>query len=86
MPISLQDGSSTTGTASILEELAEILKIPLPDDKNYLLFDPVKLQFDIEDARHRFIFLKSMDAHKKKHENIISEHEQHDRGVVTLEL
>ena len=86
LPISLQDESSTTGTASILEELAEILRIPLPDDKNYLLFDPVKLQFDIEDARRRFIFLKSMDAHKKEHENIISEHEQHDRGVVALEL
>ena len=86
LPVSLQDESSTTNIASILETLPEILKIPLLIDKSYLSFDPVKLQFDIEDTRRRFIFLKSMDTHKKEHENIVSEHKQCNRGVVTLQV
>ena len=37
LPVSSQDESSTTGTAAITEEFAEILNIPLPEASNYLL-------------------------------------------------
>ena len=58
LPVSLQDESSVTGVASIIEEVSQILGIPMPEQEIYLLFDPVKLSFDIEDARNKFIFLK----------------------------
>ena len=83
LPVSLQDESSITGVSSIIEELSQILGIPMPEPENYLLFDPVKLSFDIEDARKRFIFLKSMEAHKIEHENILREHELRDKAFAS---
>ena len=83
LPVSLQDESSITRVASIIEELSQILGIPMPEQENYLLFDPVKLSFDIQDARKRFIFLKSMEAHNIEHENILKEHELRDKAFAS---
>ena len=72
-PISTQDESSITGTAAIIEEFAKEIDKEIPDIKPYLLFDEQKLQFDLSEARQRYIFAVSMQHHKKQHENLMKE-------------
>ena len=55
-PISTEDESSITGTAAIVEEYAKDTGKEIPEAKPYLLFDNQKLEFDLSDARRRYIF------------------------------
>ena len=80
-PISTEDKSSVTGTASIIEEFACEIRKKIPAVKPYLLFDEQKLQFDISEIRRRYIFAVSMQHHKKHQENLIRTISRRDKTI-----
>ena len=62
-PISTEDESSITETAAIIEECAKDIGKEISEAKPYLPFDNQKLEFHLSDARRRYIFSESMNAH-----------------------
>ena len=65
LPLSLEDNSTITGTASVLEYFGKDLKIACNHAKMVLPYDEKLKTFDIESARKHHEFLYSLQEHKK---------------------
>ncbi len=63
--------------------MAKYINKEIPETKPYLLFDELKLQFDLSEARQRYIFAKSMEHHKKQHDNSMKEIISRDKTVAS---
>mgnify|MGYP002804036238 CR=1 FL=1 len=63
--LSLEDNSTLTGTAAILEQFGEEFSIPCPQNYN-VPFDKNGKKFDINCARMQYEFVKSVELHKTK--------------------
>ncbi|XP_028412483.1 uncharacterized protein LOC114535317 [Dendronephthya gigantea] len=64
LPLSLEDNSTTTGTAAILEEFGKEFDIPCDHAKVYLPFDDRSKTFDLKAAREHHVFISSLHEHK----------------------
>ena len=64
LPLSLEDNSTTTGTAAILEEFGKEFDIPCDHAKVYLPFDDRNKTFDLKATREHHVFISSLHEHK----------------------
>lgn len=65
LPLSLEDNSTLTGTAAVLEEFGKEFNLPCSNDSGmYIEFDRTKKEFDIKSARERYVFTKSLEEHR----------------------
>jgi ankyrin repeat protein len=65
LPLSLEDNSTLTGTAAVLEEFGKEFSLPCAKDPRiYIEFDRTKKEFDIKSARERYVFIKSLEEHR----------------------
>lgn len=64
LPLSVEDNSTITGTASILEEFGQEFGIQCNHDTSFLPFDENKGAFDLKEARNRYEFMKLLEKHK----------------------
>lgn len=63
LSLSLEDNSTLTGTAAILDNFAEEFGIYHEKGNEYIEFDKTKKEFDIKSARERYFFMKSLQLH-----------------------
>jgi ankyrin repeat protein len=63
LPLSLEDNSTLTGTASILKQFATEFSIPCDKPNGYIEFDNTKKDFDLKAARERYSFMKLVQMH-----------------------
>lgn len=63
LSLSIEDNSTLTGTASILEEFAAEFSIPSNKPNGYIEFDSHKKEFNLKAARERYSFMKSVQLH-----------------------
>ena len=63
LSLSLEDNSTLTGTAAILDNFAEEFGIYHEKGNKYIEFDKTKKEFDIKSARERYFFMKSLQLH-----------------------
>ena len=64
LPLSLEDNSTTTGTAAILEEFGKEFDIPCGHAKVYLPFDGRNKTFDLKATREHHVFISLLHEHK----------------------
>ena len=64
LPLSLEDNSTTTGTAAIMEEFGKEFGISCDHAKVYLPFDDRNNEFDLNAAREHHVFISSLHEHK----------------------
>ena len=65
LPLSIEDESLTTGTASVMREFANDLNIIICRSDDILMYNMHNKKFNIQGARERYIFYKKMDYHVK---------------------
>ncbi|CAB4040389.1 Hypothetical predicted protein [Paramuricea clavata] len=63
LPLSLEDNSTLTGIASILEQFATEFNIPCDKPNGYIKFDNTEKDFDLKAARKRYSFMKLVQMH-----------------------
>ena len=73
LPLSLEDNSTTTGTAAIIEEFGKEFGIPCQHAKEYLPFDEKGKTFDLAAAQEHHRFLASLHAHKSSMVNTVQQ-------------
>ena len=66
LPLSLEDNSTITGTACILEEFGKEFSISCNHDTCFLTFNDNTKTFDLKEARSRFEFLTLLEKHKSE--------------------
>ena len=72
LPLSLEDNSTIAGTATILDDWANIFSLSFSSDKTtFIPSDVVRGNFDIQLARSRVEYLNS----KFRHQNYMADHE-----------
>ena len=64
LPLSLEDNSTTAGTAAIMEEFGKEFGISCDHAKVYLPFDDRNNEFDLNAAREHHVFISSLHEHK----------------------
>ena len=72
LELSLEDNSTLTGTASILEKFAEEFSIPCPSTLD-IPFNTARKSFDIVAARTQYEFVKSVEIHKVEMNEIVKQ-------------
>ena len=73
LPLSLEDNSTTTGTAAIIEEFGKEFGVPCQHAKEYLPFDEKGKTFDLAAAREHHRFLATLHAHKSSMVNTVQQ-------------
>ena len=73
LPLSLEDNSTTTGTAAIIEEFGKEFGVSCQHAKEYLPFDEKGKTFDLAAAREHHRFLASLQAHKSSMVNTVQQ-------------
>jgi hypothetical protein len=63
LSLSLEDNSTLTGTASILDDFAKEFCIPHGKGNGYIEFDKTNKVFDLKSARERYYFMKCLQLH-----------------------
>jgi hypothetical protein len=63
LSLSLEDNSTLTGTASILDDFAKEFCIPHGKANDYIEFDKTNKIFDLKSARERYYFMKCLQLH-----------------------
>lgn len=81
LPLSLEDNSTITGTASILEEFGTEFGISCNHDTSFLPFNENTRTFDLKEARSRFEFLKLLEKHKLEMNELKLQLERRDQGL-----
>ena len=79
LPLSLEDNSTLTGTASILEKFAEEFSIPCPSNLE-IPFDTASKTFNILAARTQYEFMKSVEKHKYEMGEIVMQINSREKG------
>ena len=64
LPLSLEDNSTTSGTAAIMEEFGKEFGIPCDHAKVFLPYDDRNNKFDLNAAREHHVFISSLHEHK----------------------
>ena len=72
LELSLEDNSTLTGTASILEKFAEEFSIPCPSTLD-IPFNTASKSFDIVAAQTQYEFVKSVEIHKVEMNEIVKQ-------------
>ena len=65
LPLSIEDESLTTSTASVMREFSKDLDIIVRKSNDLPMYNTQNRKFDIQGARERYIFYKEMDYHTK---------------------
>ena len=66
LPLSLEDNSTLTGTAAILDVFAKEFAIPQGQSSCYIEFNNATKQFDLKSACERYHFIKSFQLHQSQ--------------------
>ena len=81
LPLSLENNSTITGTASILEEFGKEFSITCSHDTCFLPFNENPKTFDLKEARSRFEFIKLLEKHKVEMNELKSQHDRREKGI-----
>ena len=81
LPLSLEDNSTITGTACILEEFGKEFSISCNHDTCFLTFNDNTKTFDLKEARNRFEFLTLLEKHKSEMKELKLQLERREKGV-----
>lgn len=81
LPLSLEDNSTITGTASILEEFGSEFGISCNHDICFLPFNDNTKTYDLKEARSRFEFLTLLEKHKSEMIDLKLHLERREKGI-----
>ena len=81
LPLSLEDNSTISVTASILEEFGKEFSITCSHDTCFLPFNENTKTFDLKEARSRFEFLKLLEKHKVEMNELKSQLDRREKGI-----
>ena len=81
LPLSLEDNSTITGTASILEEFGSEFGIICSHDTCFLPFNDDTKTYDLKEARSRFEFLTLLEKHKSEMIELKLHLERREKGI-----
>ena len=72
LPLSLEDNSTITGTASILDQFTNNFQLSKKQDKHETLpFNTRNMSFTLKQAREHVEFVIMMNKHKEETENLL---------------
>ena len=86
LSLSLEDNSTLTGTAAILDNFAEEFGIYHEKGNKYIEFDKTKKEFDIKSARERYFFMKSLQLHHMQMKELEKQLCSSEKGIDLINL
>jgi hypothetical protein len=86
LPLSLEDNSTLTGTAAILDNFANEFTIPQGESSRYIEFNNTTKEFDLKSARERYYFIKSFQLYQSQMIELEKQLESNEKEIHQCEL
>ncbi len=86
LPLSLQDNSTITGTASILDQFADEFQLShKPEKQETLPFNTRNNSFTLKQAQEHVEFLTMMNQHKEEMQNLLAQHQAAEKEYIHVD-